>query len=340
MCTKVSFFFLTAFAAPAAVLAGCSSANAPSDLAAVSARAPGPVASPAFRPPQGPKPAGWISRDALDRHLVYAADGGAVAIFPERGHNPKAIGYLTDGIESAYGLCVDRYGNLYVANQYGDSVEEYPRGYMHPTKTYSQDLERPLYPIVDSSGDLWVGNADNGTVVEFASGSTSVKQVLQTAGTEADGMDFDQQGNLYVAFRNYYYSSGYSGSIEEFPAGSSKGTILGMNLNQPQGLIVTNTGTILAVETGSSDRIDVFPPGYKTPTYEDVLTNDTPTQIAIDAAEHNLFVSTLGGYIYSSAYPLVNPNGSPNKLHERIEVGGTSSYYPVQGMTLSNSQVF
>ena len=295
---------------------------------------PQPFASPAAQAQPGPKERGWISRSAHFRRTVYVADGSRILIFPQGPRNPQPIGEITDGVQSAYGLCIDRYGNLFVANQYGNNITVYPFGSTTPSTTYTEDLERPLYPAVDSDQNLWVTNADNGTVVEYKHGSTSVKQVLQTPGSEADGLGFDVEGNLYVAYRT---ARNATGSIEEFNPRTGKGTVLGMSLNQPQGVVVTNDGTILTVETGGTDRIDVFPPGYQVPTLE-VGVKDIPTQLAIDSHENTLFVSSLDhSDIYASLYPLLNPNGSPNVLHEKIEVGNGGV---VQGLALSDGQIF
>ncbi len=317
----------------AVAVGACSNAGAPTGLTAEPANAPAPLASPAVRTHRGPKERGWLLRSATSGRLVYVASGAEILIFPQGPHNPAPVGEITDGIESAYGLCIDRYGNLYVANQYSSTVSVYPLGATEPSETYSQDLDRPLYPAVDSNQNLWVTNANNGTVVEYKHGTTTVKQVIQTPGVEADGLDFDVQGNLYVAYRG----SNRSGSIEEFNLHTGQGTVLGMSLNQPQAVVVTNAGTILAVETGGTDRIDVFPPGYRTPTLE-VGLSKVPTQLAITSHEGLLFVSSFSkGRVYSSPYPLLNPNGSPNVLHEQIKVG---DYGIVQGMALSNGQVF
>lgn len=323
------FFFFAVLAPAVAGLAACSGSATPSAIT----NAPAPLASPANSAPHGPKGHGWISRGAATQRVVYVTDGDKVLIFPEK-HNRPPLGEISDGIESAYGVCLDRNGNLYVANQYGNSVVEYPPGATEPSQSFSQDLERPLYPAVDSHGNLWVTNADNGTVVEFAAGTTQASHVLQTPGVEADGLDFDPQGNLYVAYR---LSPHGLGSIEEFAPGSSQGSILGMSINQPQSVVVAASGTILTVETGGTNRIDVFPPGYQEPTLV-VGVRDAPTQIAITRDQRSLWVSSFAeGRIFSSPYPLLNPNGSPNVLHEKIRV---KSYGSVQGMALSNGQVF
>jgi hypothetical protein len=46
-----------------------------------------------------------------------------------------------------------------------------------------------------------------------------------------------------------------------------------------------------------------------------------PSELALTSNEPKLFVSTFStGTIHLSPYPLLNPNGSPNVLHEKLEV--------------------
>jgi hypothetical protein len=223
---------------------------------------------------------------------------------------PRARGWLSSE--------VTRSGNLiYVA------AGGYARGSLTPFATYSQDLNYPLYPLVDSNGNLFVGNGGSGAIVEYRHGTTSVSRILQTAGVQVDGMDFDAKGDLYVAYRN---GSGI-GSIETFAPGSTQGKMLGMQLDQPQGLVIANSGVILAIETGAASRIDEFLPGSSTPQLE-VAVSQTPVQLAITESESRLFVSTLNGPVYATDYPLIKP-----RLVQ--EVFGSS-----QGVALSNGQYF
>ncbi|HVR45623.1 MAG TPA: hypothetical protein VMT95_03110 [Candidatus Binatia bacterium] len=299
-----------------ALLAACANgANTP-------LRSPDVVVSPAAIAPHLPRARGWLSPEVKKRsNLIYVAAGSEVLIFREERNSPP-IGRITDGAGSPYGLYVDRHGNLYVANWMANTVTAYRRGSVTPFATYSQELSRPLYPIVDAKGNLFVSNADSGGVIEYRHGTTSVYRILQTGGTEADGMDFDAKGNLYVAYRN-----GGIGSIETFAPGSTQGKMLGMQLDQPQGLIVANSGIVLAVETGAASRIDEFLPGNSTPQLE-VPIPQTPVQLAITESENRLFVSTLNGPVYVTDYPLYK-----QRLVE--EVFGSS-----QGVALSNGQYF
>ncbi|HEY6326453.1 MAG TPA: hypothetical protein VIW73_08095 [Candidatus Cybelea sp.] len=300
----------------AALLAACANgANAP-------LRSPEIVVSPATVARHVPRARGWLSPEVKKRgNLIYVAAGSGVLIFREERNSPP-IGYITDGASSPYGLYVDRHGNLYVANWYANTVDAYARGSLTPFATYSQDLNYPLYPLVDSNGNLFVGNGGSGDIIEYRHGTTSVSRILQTAGAQVDGMDFDAKGNLYVAYRN-----GGLGSIETFAPGSTQGKVLGMQLDQPQGLIVANSGIILAVETGATSRIDEFLPGSTTPRLE-VPVPQTPVQLAITESENRMFVSTLDGPVYATDYPLYQP-----RLKE--EVFGSS-----QGVALSNGQYF
>ncbi len=320
--------------AVSAILAGCGGAQSaigpqgPVE-SPTNAHSPSPQATLLAMPRSIPKRTGWVSRAARTAPVIYAANGSQVLIYPEKGFLQNPIGMIT-GIGYAYGLSVDKNGNLYVADATNNTVLVYPPGSTSPSQTYSQDLSRPLYPIVDGSGNLWVSNANNGTVVEYLNGSTSANQVIQTPGTEADGMDFDQQGNLYIAYRN---SSGSpSSSIEEFTPGSTHGQTLGMTLNQPQGLIVDSNRNILVVETGGTNRIDLFPPGAELPSVDVPVLSDTPTELAIKQNEGTLFVSALSGTIYGKRYPFGAAQRPPYIKDE--------AHSQIQGIALSNGQRF
>jgi hypothetical protein len=298
--------------------------------------------------PSAPKAAGWLSpaAKAPSQRLLYVSQyyfiisccpDAYVLIYPEEGNHQSPIGIIDVG-GLPWGLCVDKHRNLYVANQIG-TVTIYPSGSTSPSLTISQGLARPLYPIVDRYGDLFVSNADRyykggGTVVEYGPGSTTPNEVLQTPGSEADGMDFDRQGNLYVAYR----TSAGTGSIAEFAPGSTQGTVLGMTLNQPQGVIVDPHGNILVVETGDTGgsvvgpHIDVFAPGRRTPSAELSIPN-IPNQLAIRQTEPRLFIAAEEGPVYGIRYPF------PHK-HPRLYVKEEVAPPYIQGVALSNGQHF
>lgn len=276
--------------------------------------------------------AGTFSPHAGTPYLYIADEyDSQIDIFPAIGRNQPQVGTITAGVDVPYGIWFDRGTmSLYVANQENNTVTAYPYGSTHPTLTYSQDLNRPLFPIVDRTGDLFVSNANDGTVVEYLAGSTSAHQVLQTPGVEADGMAFDHQGNLYVAYRTC--PSG-AGSIEKFAEGSAQGHVIGMTLSDPQGVAVDYRGNIIVDETGTADnrldRIDVFAPGSKTASLEVPMPNaNLPIELVIDCDEKYLYIAGLySGAAFGATYPL---DGS--SLFVKDQVPAT-----VQGVTLTNN---
>jgi DNA-binding beta-propeller fold protein YncE len=268
---------------------------------------------------------------------VYIADeyNSTIDIFPFKGRMQSQVGTITAGIELPYGIWFDRgTQSLYVANQSNSTVTVYPYGSTQPSLTYSDDLSRPLFPIVDRHGDLFVSNANTGAVVEFLAGSTTVHAVLQTPGVEADGMAFDRHGNLYVAYRTC--PSG-DGSVEKFAPGSSEGTVLGMSLSDPQGIVVDGHGNIVVDETGTlNDRIEqieVFPPGSTTASLVIPMAGgNLPIELSLGRDEKYLFIAGLySGAAYGTKYPL----GSQSLLFVKDQVSAV-----VQGVTITNTKTY
>lgn len=265
---------------------------------------------------------------------LYIADeyDNQIDIFPSTGRNQPQVGTITAGVNLPYGIWFDRgTQSLYVANQSNNTVTVYPYGATQPSLTYSQDLNRPLFPIVDRSGDLFVSNANDGTVVEYLAGSTNAYQVLQTPGVEADGMAIDHHGDLFVAYRTC--PSG-DGSIEKFAAGSSQGRVIGMSLSDPQGVTVDYKGNIIVDETGTANnritQIEVFPPGMKSPSQIVPMPGgDLPIELLLDCDQKHLYVASLySGAALGADYPLT----SQTQLFVKDQVSAI-----VQGVTMTNN---
>ncbi|MGB6520842.1 MAG: hypothetical protein WBE83_03615 [Candidatus Cybelea sp.] len=333
---------------------GCSGNNQTSQTSTIPiAESQGPYAAASSSPmpagilkpalPKGSAAAGWLSSETKNSQtgpLLYVAGESAneVLIYPESGYNQFPIGMITSGVQAPFGLYVDESGNLYVANQdqYGGTgrVTVYPPGAIYPSATYSQDLTRPLFMIVDHYGDLFVGNGESldgsgGTVVEYLAGSTNAYQVLQLPGNEADGMDFDQQGNLYVAYR----AKGAAG-IEKFPPGSTQGQSLGIKLANPAGLIVDRAGNIaVAANTNARAGVLFFRAGAQTTTFALGLPgNNRAVQLATTADERMLFVSSYtNANVYVTQLPLTRKSTLTLLDHASVTI---------QGMALSNGQTF
>ena len=257
---------------------------------------PGAVSQRASRPlpryPQSSQP------------LLYVADDDhpfSVDIFPLTGPNQQQIGSISKGVHYPWGLSIDaNSAALYVANGGSGTVTVYPYGSTSPSMRYSH-LGLALYALTDSTGHVFVSGYNRnhaGHVLEFNAGSNGVI-AHQQLGSEADGMAEDGQGNLYVAYRGKA-----SGSIAEFGPGLTKKRHLGVRIDEPQGLLVDRAGNIVVVES-AADRIDVFPPGAKTPSVRVSISGiGNLAELAMQNNETTLWVSSEGGFVYSMPYPL------------------------------------
>ena len=248
--------------------------------------------------------------------LLYVADdsSGAIDIFPLKKPNQRQIGSISNGVSAPWGLSVDSNRSLYVANGgYGTgTVTVYPYGSTSPSITYAP-MYRALYGLADSAGHVFVSGYNHhrkGHVLEFNAGHNYVI-AHQQLGFETDGMAEDGQGNLYVAYRGKA-----SSSIAEFGPDLTNKRILGMTLDQPQGLLVDSAGNIIVVES-AADRIDVFPPGATTPSVTVTISGiGNLGELAMQKSETTLWVSSEGGFVYSMPYPLT-PSTIPTE-YEKI----------------------
>jgi hypothetical protein len=269
------------------------------------------------QPDLGPKPHGWLSAKHQGS-LIYVADGNQVLIYPESGFNPRQIGAITDGVSGSWGLFVDASRDLYVANS--NTITGYHPGHLSPFIVYS-DPDEPLYVTKNHSGTLYAANHD-GTVTEYLQGQTKPSLTLQTPGVEADGINIDNADNVYVAYRDHTGN----GSIKKFKANSRNGSILGMQITQPQGLQLDRSKRILVVETGSKHDVEIFAPGKTTPS-KVVQAAYGVEQVVLRNANENMYVSNfINDYVYISHYP-------PGQFQPKIETGVSG----VEGMALSNA---
>ncbi len=250
--------------------------------------------------------------------LLYVGDYYSIDIFPLTGPNQKQIGSITSGINVPWGLSVDSNKSLYVANLGNGTVTVYPYGSATPSMTYSP-FATALYALADSAGHVFVSGWNHqhvGHVIEFNAGS-NVVVAHRRLGSETDGMAEDTQGNLYVTYRagGKFRSS----SIAEFSGSDLKHMrLLGMTIDQPQGLLVDRAGNIIVVES-AADRIDVFPPGATAPSVTvTVSAIGNLAELAMQNSEKALWVSSQAGYVYSMPYPLT-PSTEPTE-YEQITV--------------------
>jgi hypothetical protein len=281
--------------------------------------------------PSTPMPGGAVShraarplpRSALSgQPLLYVGGSNAVDIFPLTAPNQQQLGSISNGIVGAWGLSLDANNSLYVADSRNGAVTVYPFGSSTPSMTYSKGVAVPLHALADSAGHVFesghdFANRNRGYVFEYNAGTT-IPVAHAHLGAETDGMAEDGEGNLYVAFRRRRANA----TIAEFGPGLTNKRLLGMMIDQPQGLVVDSAGNLVVVES-ASDRIDVFPPGATTPSVTITLSGiGNLAELAMQNSETTLWVSSEEGSVYSMPYPLT-PSTLPSEYENtRVSSNG------------------
>jgi PKD repeat protein len=170
-------------------------------------------------------------------------------------------------------MTTDPQGNLYVID-YGNGTVILigPDG---TATTYASGIDRPMSPIFDDKGNLYVGSF-NGNIYKIS--PTGEKIVVASNIWSPQGMDLDHNGNLYVA-------CGYDGNIYKiFPDGAITSTFSGFA--HPKHLAVYADGNIYVVDSGGTLIVRITPEGEKASL--------------VDLGETILGMATDGEYLYVS----------------------------------------
>ncbi|MGB9653515.1 MAG: hypothetical protein WCB01_17070 [Candidatus Cybelea sp.] len=293
----------------AAVLAGCSGAShgtaaLPTSVASESRANPlrGDVLATGVDT-RFSGPASILSRLAhhhrakVEKDLFVSDEGSNV--FELKNGTYNEAGDITSGVSGSDGVFVDKKGNVYVANVTGPTVTEYKKGHGSPICTYSSGLVDPINVTVDDSGNVFVADfnklQDPGFVDEFGQcGKTIKKQFDVSSGPE--GVAVDKSGDLFVS-----YFGAQGGNFEEFKAGSSSPTPLGISVTSPAGLILDKKSDLILDD--QEGNLFVSAPPYTSLTT--LASNlDDPFHCSLNQKENLLFNANHGsGTVTVYSYP-------------------------------------
>ena len=160
-----------------------------------------------------------------------------------------------------------------------------------------------------------MANRGNGTVSEFAPGSTTPTATL-TGLSNPEGLAFDGSGNLYVANKG-------NGTVSEFAPGSTTPTATLTGLSYPVALAFDSSGNLyVANEIGTT--VSEFAPGSTTPTA--TLTGlDNPVALAFDSSG-NLFVANYDvGTVSEFAPGSTTPTATLDRAEQSLALAFDSS---------------
>lgn len=148
----------------------------------------------------------WMAPDAKKRDLLYVSDSfpyGSNDVYVYSYPKGKLEGTLT-GFNEPSGQCVDKAGNVFIANFGASQILEYAHGGTSPINTLSDPGYYPLGCSVDpTTGNLAVTNrlstsftAGDVAIYEDASGTPTSYTAPNFYYYEFCG--YDNRGNLYI----------------------------------------------------------------------------------------------------------------------------------------------
>ena len=165
------------------------------------------------------------------------------------------------------GLFVDATGNVYVTTNHNHAVQKWAPGATKPTivaggnwfGSAPNQLGDPQGIYVDAKENVFVAEAANGRVTRWAPNAT-VGVVVATGISQANGIGFDSEGNMYVTDRMNHRVLKYQLSPQIIiPAGASEAklTIQGLDedLNEEDETIIAKVGTAVGANLNATSEL-------------------------------------------------------------------------------------
>jgi hypothetical protein len=203
----MKIFCAIGVAAVAVMLVGCGGGPqlqlAPAPLqrsAALSRLGQLPEGLMALHPDHDPS---WMAPEAATQDLLYISNYYTDAVFVYSYPEDKLVGTLTGFMEPA-GICTDKKGDVFIANNDGESIVEYKHGGKSPIATLSDPGVYPSNCSVDpTTGNLAVASPlapssgpGNIAIFPHAKGSATLYYDPKIAYPYFAG--YDDKGNLFI----------------------------------------------------------------------------------------------------------------------------------------------
>ncbi len=203
----------------ATLLAGCGGSHVPIGSATIQAN---PVSDSiagvpelnVVRSKQPDHGRSWMTPDAKRaKKLLYVSDWGTEDVFVYDYKTGVLVGTLTN-LESPYGQCVDKKGDVWIVSNAGGYIVKYARGGTEPLKKLTTD-QQPVGCSVDpTTGNLAVASFSRIDVFAHDGSAPQVYQSEFCYPFWAPG--YDKAGNLYVEALLYGSTKPFGGRSEQY----------------------------------------------------------------------------------------------------------------------------
>lgn len=261
---------------------------------------------------------------------VYGTGLGPQVIF-----SPGVQTALGSNIGAA-GVAVDGSGNVFVADNRGNTVSEIlAAGGYTTVNSLGNSFDAPSAVALDGSGNVFVADTGNDAVKEIvAAGGYTTVHPLGSGFHAPSGVAVDGSGNVFVADTGNNAVKeilAVSGTVPSLPTIVT----LGSGFQAPGGVAVDNSGDVFVADTGNNAVKEIVEVNGSIPGAPAINTLgsgfEQPQAVALDGNQ-NLFVADTGNnavkeILASSGYATVNTLGSTFEAPSGVAVDGSGDVY-------------
>lgn len=264
-------------------------------------QAPAPIVR--YSPPlvaQPPTRGGAASPAGLLYVSGYTCN--CVQIYDVLGKNQQPIGQIGN-LNHPQGLFVDTLEQLWVSNTGARTVLMYRRGATKPSRLLLDPREYPVDVAVHTDGTVFVANTATvgfkaGDVVVYPPGARyPTSKLTDPYFSRVIGVAVDASKDVFVS----YVDTRNQGRVDEFVAGSTIATHLGIQVAFTGGIVLDQGGNIVL-----NDELAPATDVYSAPNWQ--LTGSfgkkgVPLYLAFGQTEHYVYVADGSGAVHQYAYP-------------------------------------
>ena len=204
----------------------------------------------------------------------------------------------SSGINSPFSLILNGAGDLFVANEGGDTVTEYAPPYTGtPGTTIDTGGDEPNALVLDGAGNLFVANNNDDTVKEYVPPYTGAAAATISTGVNSPfALLLDGAGDLFVA-------NVEASTVTEYaPPYTGTPTTISSGVGAPTGVAFDGAGDLFVTNILSNTVTEYAAPYTGTPTTTISRGVDFPLALVLDGAG-DLFVANNHGATVTEYVP-------------------------------------
>jgi sugar lactone lactonase YvrE len=269
--------------------------------------------------------------------MVYVL---GIGIGPQVSFSPATLTALHGGFNAPLGIAIDGSGNVYIAQESNNPVQEIlATGGYTTVNTLGSGFNSPEGVAVDGGGNVFVADTVQSQVKEIlAGGGYTVINTLGSGLSHPDSIAVDGIGNVFVG------NTG-SGAVIEIPVAAGYSTVitLASGFVFPLGIAVDSSGNVFVADVDTNLVSEIIAAGgYATVRTLGSGFNE-PAGIAVDG-EGNVFVSDYGNgaikeILVAGGYTTVNTVGSGLDGPIGVAVDGAGNIFFADSITNTIKQL-